>query len=127
MRNPAQQLRASPMKTLPAGLQDHLDTGVTTLCWCWKLTRADGAVMGFTDHDEDVVFGAVAYAAATGFSASEIQSQLGLAVDNLTAMGALSSAAITEADLAAGLYDDAAIEIWRVNWAAPDQRVLMRK
>jgi len=27
------------MKTLPDGLQAHLDSGATTLCWCWQLTR----------------------------------------------------------------------------------------
>ncbi len=53
--------------------------------------------------------------------------QLNLAVDNLTVTGALSSASLNEDDLAAGLYDDAAIEIWRVNWADTRQRVLMRK
>ena len=115
------------MKTLPPGLQDHLSSGATTLCWCWKLARRDGAVQGFTDHDAPLTFDGVAYAAVTGFTAGEVQSTLGLAVDNLTVTGALSSATINEADLAAGLYDDAAIEIWRVNWAAPDQRVLMRK
>ncbi|MBU6445170.1 MAG: DUF2163 domain-containing protein, partial [Alphaproteobacteria bacterium] len=54
-------------------------------------------------------------------------SLLNLAIDNLTVQGALSSAALDEAELSAGLYDDAAIEIWRVNWADPSQRVLMRK
>ncbi|MBL6853125.1 MAG: DUF2163 domain-containing protein, partial [Alphaproteobacteria bacterium] len=115
------------MKTLPAGMQSHLDSGATTLCWCWKLTRRDGATLGFTDHDEPVAFDAQTYAAVTGFTASEVQSTLGLAVDNLTVTGALDSEALNEADLAAGLYDDAAIEIWRVNWATPAQRVLMRK
>lgn len=115
------------MKTLPAGLQDHLNTGATTLCWCWKLTRNDAVVQGFTDHDGDVVFDGVTYSAASGFTASEVQSLLGLAVDNLTVTGALADDTINEADLAAGLYDNAAIEIWRVNWASPDQRVLMRK
>jgi uncharacterized phage protein (TIGR02218 family) len=62
----------------------------------------------------------------SGFTASEVQSSLGLAVDNLTLSGALSSATLNEDDLAAGLYDNAAIQIWRVNWAAPSQRVLMR-
>jgi uncharacterized phage protein (TIGR02218 family) len=115
------------MKTLPSGLQAHLDSGATTLCWCWKIMRGDGAVQGFTDHDVPVAFDAVTYEAVSGFTASEVQSTLGLAIDNLTVTGALSSATLNEADLAAGLYDDAAIEIWRVNWATPDQRVLMRK
>jgi uncharacterized phage protein (TIGR02218 family) len=97
------------------------------LCWCWKIARRDGAVQGFTDHDVPVTFDSVSCEAVTGFVASEVQSTLGLAVDNLTAVGALSSATLNETDLAAGLYDDASIEIWRVNWSAPDQRVLMRK
>lgn len=115
------------MKTLPAGLQDHLDSGTTTLCWCWKITRGDGAVQGFTDHDVNVLFDGVTYEAASGFTASEVQSTLGLAVDNLTVVGALASATINESDLAAGLYDNAQIEIWRVNWSDTSQRVLMRK
>jgi uncharacterized phage protein (TIGR02218 family) len=115
------------MKTLPSGLQAHLSSGVTTLCWCWKILRRDGAAQGFTDHDAPVTFDGLDYAAVSGFTASEVQSSLGLAVDNLTVLGALSSASLNETDLAAGRYDDAAIEIWRVNWAAPDQRVLMRK
>jgi uncharacterized phage protein (TIGR02218 family) len=115
------------MKNIAPDFQEHLASGATTLCWCWRLTRRDGAVLGFTDHDEPVAFASQSYAAATGFTASEVQSTLGLAVDNLTVAGALDSAALNEADLAAGLYDDAAIEIWRVNWADPAQRVLMRK
>ncbi|MEI9887048.1 MAG: DUF2163 domain-containing protein [Rhizomicrobium sp.] len=115
------------MKTLPAGMQAHLDSGTTTLCWCWKIVRRDGVAQGFTDHDAPVVFDALTYAAVTGFTASEVQSSLGLSVDNLTVLGALNAASLNEADLAGGLYDDAQVEIWRVNWAAPAQRVLMRK
>ncbi len=115
------------MKTLPSGMQAHLDTGATTLCWCWRITRGDGLVQGFTDHDVTVVFGGVSYEAAAGISASEVQSALGLAVDNVSVAGALSSQGLEEAALLAGLYDGAEIEIWRVNWNLPDQRVLMRK
>jgi len=115
------------MKNISPDLQSHLDSGTTTLCWCWKIVRNDGAVLGFTDHDVAVTFDGVTYEAVTGFTASEVQSTLGLAVDNLTVLGALSSNTLNDSDLAAGLYDNASIEIWRVNWAAPDQRVLMRK
>lgn len=115
------------MKTLSPALQAHLSSGTTTLCWCWKIARRDGAILGFTDHDAPLAFEGTAYQAASGFTASEVQSTLGLKVDNLTVMGALSSASLNEDDLAAGLFDNASIEIWRVNWAEPDQRVLMRK
>ena len=78
------------MKTLPDGLQAHLDSGATTLCWCWKLIRRDAVVQGFTDHDQALNFDGVTYAPASGFTASEVQSSLGLSVDNLTVTGALS-------------------------------------
>lgn len=115
------------MKNISPALQSHLASGTTTLCWCWKIVRNDGLTQGFTDHDAALAFDGVSYDAVSGFTASEVQSQLGLAVGNLTVVGALSSATLNEADLAAGLYDDASIEIWRVNWAGTSQRVLMRK
>ena len=43
--------RREAMKTLSAALQAHLDSGTTTLAWCWRIERADGVVFGFTDHD----------------------------------------------------------------------------
>lgn len=115
------------MKTLPSGLQAHLDTGATTLAWCWRLTRRDATVYGFTDHDRDLTFDGTDFEAAAGFTGSEIRASLGLGVDNLDVTGALSSERLNEADLAAGLFDDAAIEIWRVNWSDTAQRVLMVK
>ena len=44
------------MKVLPAALQAHLDGQATTTAQCWRLTRADGVVLGFTDHDETIRF-----------------------------------------------------------------------
>ena len=114
------------MKSLPPSLQSHLDSGATTLAWCWRVTRRDGVRLGFTDHDRDLVFDGTTFAAATGFTATEIRDAVGLAVDNLEVESALSSDSLNEDDLAAGLFDDAAIEIWRVNWQDTSQRVLMR-
>jgi uncharacterized phage protein (TIGR02218 family) len=115
------------MKLLPPALQTHLDTGTTTLAWCWRLTRADGTRLGFTDHDRNLAFDGTTFEAASGFTATDIKDAVGLSVDNLEVSSALRSDALNEDDLAAGLYDDAAVEIWRVNWAAPAQRVLMRR
>lgn len=114
------------MKTLPDGLQAHLDSGVTTLCWCWKLTRRDGVQFGFTDHDRDLSWGGIAYEAAAGFTASDLESSVGLSVDNLDVTGALQSDRLSEDDLDAGRFDHARVEIFRVNWADTSQSVLMR-
>lgn len=114
------------MKTLPPGLAAHLKSGATTLCWCWRLECRDGSVLGFTDHDRDVAFGGTTYEAVAGFTATEIKDQVGLSVDNLEVESALSSGRLTEADLGSGRYDAAEVQIFRVNWQSPDQRLLMR-
>lgn len=113
------------MRTLPAGLAAHLDGGVTTLCRCWTLTRRDGAVFGFTDHDRDLAFAGVVFAARTGLEAAEATAELGFSVSGGEVSGALVSAGLVEDDLAAGLYDDARVETWLVNWANPEERLLL--
>ncbi|MGH6821176.1 MAG: DUF2163 domain-containing protein, partial [Methylocella sp.] len=115
------------MRTLPAGLRAHLDTGTTTLCHCWRIETAGGDVMGFTDHDRDLAIDAVVYEAQAGFQASEIESSLGLSIDNLDAAGALNSERLSEARLKAGDFDNASVEVWRVNWQDVSQRILLRK
>ena len=115
------------MRTLPPGLSAHLASGATTLCHCWKLAPLLGPVLGFTDHDRDLIFDGVTFEAQAGFEASEIESSLGLSVDNLEASGALDSMQLDAEKLRAGNFDHATIEIWRVNWQDVAQRVLLRK
>ena len=63
----------------------------------------------------------------TGFAASEIRASAIFSVDGQDAEGALRSDRITETDILDGRWDNAAIEVWRVNWADTSQRVLMRR
>lgn len=114
------------MKSIPPLLQARLDSGATTLCWCWRLTTRTGQSHGFTDHDRPLVFDGTTFEASAGFTASEIRDSLGLGVDDLEVESALSSAHLSEAALAAGDFDNAAIEIFRVDWTDPALRVLMR-
>lgn len=105
------------MKSFTTGLQNHLNTGATTMCYCWRITRTDGVVQGFTEHDKDLTFDGTTFEASSGFTATAVESSLGLSVDNLDVDGALSSDTINEDDLAAGVYDNADIELIWVNWA----------
>ena len=79
------------MRTIPFALQAKLDSGCTTLCRCWIVTRGDGVVQGFTDHDEDVVVGSVICAAGTGLTGSEATQKLGFAADTSDISGALAA------------------------------------
>ncbi len=105
-------------------LAPHLATGTTTVCRCWAITRADGTVYGFTDHDRPLAFEGIAFRADTGLTAGALVQGTGLAVDNGEAMGILSDAAISEADIDEGRFDGAEVRAWLVNWTDPAQRDL---
>ncbi|NEU14069.1 DUF2163 domain-containing protein [Methylobacterium sp. BTF04] len=113
------------MRDLPPDLAAHLAGGSTTLCHCWSLTRRDGAVLGFTDHDRDLAFAGVTYAARSGLEAAEASAELGFAVGGGEVAGALTAAGLTDADVAGGLYDGAAVETWLVDWTNPETRLLL--
>ncbi len=115
------------MKTLSPALQAHLDDGTTTLSWCWRISRSDGVALGFTDHDRTLSFDGTAFEPESGLAASEIRSGSDLAVDAQDASGVLTSDRITETDILDGRWDNAGVELWRVNWADPGQRVLLRR
>lgn len=104
------------MKTISTALAAHIAGEVTTLATCWKLTRRDSTVFGFTEHDSDIVLDGVTYKAASGFTPSAIQNTASLSVDNLDIEGMLSATSISEADILAGIYDFAEIEIFMVNY-----------
>ncbi|WP_212525982.1 DUF2163 domain-containing protein [Actibacterium sp. MT2.3-13A] len=109
---------------VPGDLLAHLGTGATTLCRCWAVTRRDGVVMGFTDHDRELSFDGIAFRPNTGLTARALTQTTGLSVDNTEALGALSDDAVREADLLAGRYDGAGVRAWLVNWTAPEQRAI---
>lgn len=112
------------MREIPADLAAHLAQDATTLCRCWRVTRRDGAVLGFTEHDRDLNVDGTLFAAASGFQSSDAEAALGLSAPNGEVAGAFSSDAIGDADLRNGLYDGARVEVFVVNWAAPSQYLL---
>ncbi len=95
----------------------HVESGSTTLCRCWAITRKDGVVYGFTDHDMNLAFESITFKADSGLSALALQQSTGLSIDNTEAVGALSDAAVREEDIDAGRFDGADIRAWLVNWS----------
>lgn len=113
------------MKTIPAALAEHLQGDATTTCHCWKVTLKDGAVIGFTDHDEPLAFGGTTYLAASGFATSETDGAAGLGAGSGEVSGGFSSEAITESDLAEGRYDGASVSLFLVNWQQPESHMML--
>jgi uncharacterized phage protein (TIGR02218 family) len=111
----------------PPALAAHLEGEATSVCHCWRLTRRDGTVKGFTDHDGRLAVDGTLFQPLSGFTATEARDTLGLAVDTVDVEGALSSDDIAEDDIATGLYDDARVETLLVNWAEPSQFARLRR
>jgi uncharacterized phage protein (TIGR02218 family) len=107
------------MLTLSPAYTAHLAGEVTELATCWRITRRDAVVLGFTDSAQDLTIGGILYESALGYNATDIKTSEDLSVDNLNLQGFIDSASITEADLIAGLWDFAEVEIFETIETAP--------
>lgn len=124
------------MKYISAALKAFLAQPYQTMCVLWLIQRPDGSVYGFTNHDVNITFdleaylvahtiavppgidgtGSVTYLAASGFTVSDVVTAGDLNVDTTDINGVLISPSITEDDLNAGLWDNATICEYQVNW-----------
>lgn len=111
------------MRQIPEELADRIESGAATLCHAWLLTRTDGVMAGFTDHDRDLVIDGVACRAVSGWTVGASDAGVGFAAGSAAAAGVLDDEGIREADIDSGLYDRAEIALWRVDWRRPDLKV----
>jgi uncharacterized phage protein (TIGR02218 family) len=102
-----------------------LEGPLTSIALCWRIARRDGVTIGLTAHDRDLAIGGLVYRAAPGMTPSAIQRSASLDADSMDVTGALSSAAIGEADLLAGRWDGARVEIFATDWSAAGARVML--
>jgi uncharacterized phage protein (TIGR02218 family) len=97
-----------------------LEGTLTTIALCWRIERCDGIALGLTDHDRDLLIDGLVHRAAPGMTPSAIRRSDGLDADTMDISGALTSAAITEADLLAGRWDGARVTLFAVDWSGAD-------
>lgn len=115
------------MRVISPQLEAHFGGGLTTLATCWRLTRQDGAELGFTDLDRTLVIDTLEYDSIAGFTPTTVESKSNMSVDNLDLEGQTFPSKITESDLLAGMYDYAEIEIFLVNYEDLSQGKLVVK
>lgn len=98
-------------------LRDHLAGDMLTLALCVKLTRLDGAVMGFSSFDNLLTVDGVDYEPESAIQATALRAAEGGGADNFEVLGLLQSDRVTALDLRAGIYNGAEVEAFLVNWA----------
>ena len=92
---------------------------LTAIAFCWRLERRDGVTIGVTSHDRDLTIAGLVYRATPGMLPSAISLSDGFDADSFDVKGALTSDAISAADLAAGRWDGATLEIFMADWTDP--------
>lgn len=107
------------MKLLTTEMQEHLAQEVTTLCVCWKLTLKSGQVRAFTSLDHDLEVDGLVYKATSGGSATGAPSSIDGTINSLDWSSFVDDSTITEDEILSGVFDNALVEAFRVNWARP--------
>ncbi|WP_133249168.1 DUF2163 domain-containing protein [Abyssibacter profundi] len=121
------------MRSLSAAMQAHIASDTTSLVPCWYVIRADGEIVRGTEATRDVVISSGAlqipgtYQASRNITMSDMRSADDLSVDNTEVAGSLG-VDLAVADIEAGLYDNAEIVLFLVNWQAPDDgQIILRR
>ena len=92
------------------------DGQVTSLALCWRVERRDGAGCALTSASEAVEHDGVRYEAAPGMMPAAIVRKGGIEAGSGEVAGAVTSAALSAGDLAAGRWDGAAVSLVAVDW-----------
>ncbi|HVV32601.1 MAG TPA: DUF2163 domain-containing protein [Vitreimonas sp.] len=111
------------MRDVPGSMTAALADGATTFAHVWRVTRADGVVLGFSDHDRPLSLDDLSCDPISAATLGAVEKSTALSVDTASLSGALSADAITEEDLRRGLWDGARVDIFRVDWRDTRVRV----
>lgn len=93
---------------------------LTSLTFCWKLERSDGAGVAMMSSDREVTLAGTRYRSTPGITPASIKTSLGLDPDSGEVSGALSADALTQQDLAQGRWNGARVRLLAADWTEPE-------
>jgi uncharacterized phage protein (TIGR02218 family) len=107
------------MKTITAALFAELKSQNARIDAAWLIVRVDGSRFAFTSSDTPFVYNGDTYSPTNGFNPSAIVSKANLSVDNMECQ-VLDNALITDADLRAGVWNNAQVQVFWINALNPN-------
>lgn len=117
------------MKNLNPVLLAHYAGARTQLAEGVLCVRTDGAVFGFTSHDQSTVIEGITLQAAEGLKPSASHNTDDLAVNTMDVTVLLHVS--TETEIAAGIWDNSVVTVFEYIWADPptvlDDHVLIKR
>jgi uncharacterized phage protein (TIGR02218 family) len=96
------------------------DGPLTSLAFCWRIERSDGAGLALTSGDRDIAANDILYRSAPGVTPGSISRSLGLEPDSGEVAGALAADSLSEDDLSQGRWNGASVRLLALDWAASD-------
>ena len=106
------------MKSITANMTNLLASDLT-LAPCWIFVRDGFPDIAVTSHPETINDGTHTYLPRSGFTPSNVDTKIGLSVDNHDIVGFFDNAAFTESDLRTKAYDNAQVEHFFLNYENP--------
>lgn len=107
-------LPRTTVKTFDSAFSAVLLSETAILATCWRLTRQDGAVLGFTDFDRPLVIESVTYYPGDGFQASDIDRDLELQANQIS-LKSFFGDQITQTDAVTGKLNYGRAFVFRVD------------
>jgi uncharacterized phage protein (TIGR02218 family) len=89
----------------------------STACFLCRIIRSDGTVLRFTSLDTDLTYAGETYLAEATFQASASESVRNLTYGQVEITALIDSPTIDPSDILNGLYDNADVVIFRVDWS----------
>lgn len=105
-------------KAISTALKAHYASGSTTIARCWRIQRKDGFVITVNNSDRDITYAAEVYQSKAGATPTAIEGETTGSVQNSEVDGPFDPTTVaSDADLSAGLYDGATVDVFEVNYA----------
>jgi uncharacterized phage protein (TIGR02218 family) len=101
-----------------------IDGPLTSVAFCWRLERSDGAGLALTSGDRDIAAPDILYRSAPGVTPGLISRSLGLEPDSGEVAGALAADSLSQDDLAQGRWNGASVRLATLDWTAPGSDAL---
>lgn len=127
---------------IPTALLEHFQAEATSIAICWSIEKNNGEFIRGTEHDQDIMIDPTGdspesdlvgfYPAGANIRTSTLRSAAEMAPDTMDVDGAMPVVVdyidVTVADIEAGLLDQAAVQVFAVNWQAPnDGQFIIRR
>lgn len=104
-------------RAISSQLLAHLGGDTRTLALLVLVTRKDGQIFGFTNHDQAISLSGQVYGVSNSHSSSAVDMTSDLSTSNMELRALLDGTSVTQSDLEAGLWDNAAVVMSLCNYS----------